>query len=159
MGKKTANPHYLTYEVSGHQLAMKWGQGCGCLFSIICSAVEQGQSANDEVGTGVWMPLQQHMLGCGAGPGLKRNPDRISVFAPSPADSMRKSTGRNSQANETERISHRQESTVFLLEASFVCVCVIGVLHTVPTVGHQMPKVFNNLAVMCGKLGKGEVCA
>lgn len=41
--KKTANPHSLTYEVSGHQLAMKWGQGCGCLFSIICSAVEQGQ--------------------------------------------------------------------------------------------------------------------
>lgn len=43
VGKKTANPHSLTYEVSGRQLAMKWGQGCGCLFSIICSAVEQGQ--------------------------------------------------------------------------------------------------------------------
>lgn len=42
-GKKTANLRDLTYEVSGHQLAMKWGQGCGCLFSIICSAVEQGQ--------------------------------------------------------------------------------------------------------------------
>lgn len=31
-------------------------------------------------GTGVWMPLQHHMLGCGAVPSLERNSDRMSVF-------------------------------------------------------------------------------
>lgn len=41
-------------------------------------------SASDEVGTGVWKPLRHLLLGCGAGPTLERNPDRISVFAPSP---------------------------------------------------------------------------
>lgn len=103
------------------------------------------------------MPLQHHLLGYGPVPSSERNSDRISVFAPSPSKSMRKTTGMNSQANETERISHRQECTVSLQEASlYVCVYVRGVGTQFQPLNIKHPKMLIIWQLYVESWGKGR---
>lgn len=132
-GKKTDNPHNLTCEVSEHRLPMKWRQGYECLFSIICWAMDQCQ-----VRRGIQIEsqcLHHHR---------PRAWERLQVWIPRPTKLKE---------------FHIDKNALFpYKKLPCMCLCQRG-WHTVPALEHQTSKNVNNLAVICGKLGKGEVCA